>query len=278
MGSQENKEENEVKQFLEINFFSDIKKFLKLSSKNKKIFFKFILGSLFLSAVFIGFKKEKYIGTVNLEFYQSSRKMANKRKKIVKDFIKDNREMKIASLGKKQPLIDREVLGFNEIRNLKLVILEDNQVSISMEHNNKDKLYSLLNLVANKIYNYTNDNLRSLIDSQSKEKYLNNLSLINSYIIDLEKDISENRIVNKKDIGYLKKVDFKNDLKKVVSEIHRNEFRNKLLEINGTTIQKYSKPEIYTVQTISNLRVICLTVAFGLFLFYLYIYIKEELK
>ena len=137
-----------------------------------------------------------------------------------------------------------------------------------MEHNNKDKLYSLLNLVATKIYNDTNDNLRSLIDSQFKEKYHNNLSLINSYLIDLERDLSENRVLNKKDIINLKKIDFKNDLNKVVSEIHRTEFKKKLLSMHGKTIQKFSKPEIYTMQSISNLRVICLTVAFGLFLFY----------
>ena len=93
----------------------------------------------------------------------------------------------------------------------------------------KDKLFNLLNLVAHKIYNDTNDNLKSLIDSQFKEKYLNNLSLINSYLIDLENDISENRVLNKKDIDYLKKIDFKNDLNEVVLEIHRTEFKKKTI-------------------------------------------------
>ena len=278
MGNYENKGKIEIKQFLEINFFSDLKNFLKLSIRNKSNFFKFILGSLLFSAVFIGFKKEKYIGSVVLEFYRSSRQIDNAREKLIKDFIKDNKEKEIESLGKNQALLDREILGFNEIRNFKLTTLEDNQVKISMENNNKEKLYNLLNLIAKKIYNDTNDNLKSLIDSQFKEQYLNNLSLINSYLIDLENDISENRVLNKKDIDYLKKIDFKNDLNKVVLEIHRTEFKNKLLSMHGKTIQKFSKPEVYTMRTISNLRVICLTVAFGLFLFYLNIYIKEELK
>ena len=228
MGSHENEKKNEVKQFLEINFFSDIKKFLKLTRRNKSNFFKFILGSLLFSAVFIGFKKEKYIGSVNLEFYQSSGQFSNIREKLIKDFIKDNKEMEIESLRKNQMLLDREALSFNDISNFKLTTLEDNLVTISMEHSNKDKLYNLLNLVSNKIYNHTNDDLRSLIDSQFQEKYLNNLSLIKSYLIDLEKDISENKILNKKDIGYLKKIDFKNDLNKVVLEIHRDQFKNKL--------------------------------------------------
>ena len=229
------------------------------------------------SAVFIGFKKDKYIGSVNLEFYRSSVKIDNAREKLIKDFIKDNKEIEIESLEKNQGLLDREILGFNEIRNFKITTLEDNQVKISMEDNNKDKLYNLLNLVAHEIYNDTNDNLKLLIDSQFKEKYLNNLSLINSYLIDLENDISENRVLNKKDID-LKKIDFKNDLNEIVLEIHRTEFKKKLLSMHGKTIQKFSKPEVYTMRTISNLRVICLTVAFGLFLFYLNIYIKEELK
>ena len=88
MASNENKGKNEVKKYLEINFFSDIKKFLKLSIRNKRSFLKFILVSLFFSAVFIGFKKEKYIGSVNLDFYQSSREIANARKKLIKILLK----------------------------------------------------------------------------------------------------------------------------------------------------------------------------------------------
>ena len=38
-----------------------------------------------------------------------------------------------------------EILGFNEIRNFKLTTLEDNQVKISMEDNNK-KNYIIVKL------------------------------------------------------------------------------------------------------------------------------------
>ena len=272
-------DDNNNDDFLEFNLISDFKKLLKLTKKNKSNFFKFILGSLLLSAVFIGFKKEKYIGSINLEFYQSSRNLLKDREKLINDLIKNYREMEVESLKNEQTFSGGKVLGFTkEIKNLKLKTLEDNQVSITLEHENKDRLNDLLNLLANQIYFDTNNNLEKIINSQLNEEYFNDLTLIKSYLKDLEKNISEYDELNKKDYEYLKKVKFKDYLKVVMDNIMRDEFTKQLVFTHGKIVQKFGKPEIKSMRTISNFRIICLTVAFGLFLFYLNIFIKEELK